>query len=248
MSGLFGNLFGSRKNDLLNFSALGTDMHAHLLPGIDDGAADIDESKLLISGLQELGFSRFIATPHIMPGVYDNNSDGITQKWNDLINAIVPQPQLHAAAEYYIDIDFPARIRSGEKMLSFGEQYVLVEVNMTQPELKLQESLFELRLAGYKPVLAHVERYPYMFKKNSLKEYEQLRDADILLQVNLRSFIGDYGEPQKRIAKALAEVGLINFLGTDIHRAAQLPLIAQSMADKHVQQLLASGKLLNLLL
>ena len=94
-------------------------------------------------------------------------------------------------------------------------------------------------------MLAHVERYPYLFEKHQLDQYEKLRDADVLLQVNLRSFTGNYGEIQKRIARALAEAGLINFLGTDIHRPAQLPIIAQSMEDKHVQQLLASGTLLN---
>lgn len=247
MSGIFGNLFGSRKNDLLDFSVLRTDMHAHLLPGIDDGAGNIDESKQLIAGLQELGFSRFITTPHCMPGVFDNTIARIQEKLTELKSGYTDttQPDVQAAAEYYIDTDFPDRIRNGEKLLTFGEHYVLVEVNMTQPELKLQESLFELRLAGYKPVLAHAERYPYLFKKNALKEYEQLRDADILLQANLRSFTGDYGEVQKRIVKALAEAGLISFLGTDIHRTAQLPMLAQAMMDKHVQQLLAGRQLLN---
>lgn len=247
MPGIFGNLFGSRKNDLLDFSVLRTDMHAHLLPGIDDGAADLEESKSLIAGLQALGFSRFITTPHIMPGVFNNTPAIISSKHAELVSAYpdTAKPDIKAAAEYYIDVDFPDRIRQGETLLTFGDRFVLVEVNMTQPEMKLQESLFELRLAGYKPVLAHVERYPYMFKKNTLKEYEQLRDADILLQVNLRSFVGDYGETQKRIAKALADAGLINFLGTDLHRTAQLPLMAQAMIDKQVQQLLAKGQLLN---
>ncbi len=150
-----------------------------------------------------------------------------------------------AAAEYYIDQEFPNRVRNDEKFLTFGENYILIEVNMMAREKRLEEVLFELNLKGYKPVLAHVERYPYMFEGNSLAYYASLLDADVLLQVNLRSFTGQYGEIQKKIARQLAEHNMINFLGTDIHHENQLPIIYQSMKDPYVQKLLIKNKLLN---
>lgn len=247
MAGFFNNLFRKKESELLNFSVLGSDMHAHLLPAIDDGAGDMDAALNMIKGLQELGFRKFIATPHIMPEVFDNTPELIREKQQLLNTSALPMlgTEVAAAAEYYIDGGFAERVRNGEKLLTFGDNYVLVEVSMMTKEKFLEEALFEMRLQGYKPVLAHVERYPYMFEHNKLEQYERLRDADVLLQVNLRSFTGNYGEIQKRIARALTDAGLVNFLGTDLHNTAQLPIVKQSMSDPHVQQLLRSGRLMN---
>lgn len=250
MPNLFSKFFPAQKKDLLNFSVLHTDMHAHLLPGIDDGATDITAALALISGLQELGFKKCIATPHIMPGVFDNDADIIFDRQSALNAAALPAlgTEVQAAAEYFIDESFPERVRAGEQLLTFGDNYVLVEMSMILREKKLEEAFFEMRLRGYRPVLAHVERYPYLFDKQQLDEYEKLRDADVHLQVNLRSFTGNYGEIQKRIARVLAEHRMISFLGTDLHNAAQLPILAQAMADGHVQRLMESGTLLNAML
>lgn len=247
MPNFFSKLFNTQKKDLLDFSVLHADMHAHLLPGIDDGAQDVTASLTLISGLQALGFKKCIATPHIMPGVFDNDADIILERQSVLNAAALPAlgTEVHAAAEYFIDDTFPNRVRAGETLLTFGDNYVLVEMSMITREKKLEEAIFEMRLRGYRPVLAHVERYPYLFDKQQLEHYEKLRDADVLLQVNLRSFTGNYGEIQKRIARVLADQRMISFLGTDLHNAAQLPILGQAMVDPHVQRLMASGTLLN---
>ena len=244
MGNLFGKLFDHK--DLLDFSVLNADMHSHLIPNIDDGSVSTLESQKMISGLRAMGFKKFITTPHIMPEVFKNNKEIIENASHNL-NAELAEDDIAviAAAEYYIDEEFPNRVRNDEKFLTFGENYILIEVNMMAREKRLEEVLFELNLKGYKPVLAHVERYPYMFEGNSLAYYSSLLDADVLLQVNLRSFTGQYGEIQKKIARQLAEHNMINFLGTDIHHENQLPIIYQSMKDPYVQKLLIKNKLLN---
>jgi len=243
MASVIRNLFGSGKKNLLNFSVLRADMHSHLIPGIDDGSDSIAESREMIHGLRALGFSKFVTTPHIMPGVFDNSPDTIRKGMTLLTNAD-PQLPVSAAAEYYVDEAFVKKVQEGMELLSFGERYLLIEMHMHVREKQLESAIFELRLRGFRPVLAHVERYPYLFN-DQLTEFEKLRDADVLLQVNLRSFIGQYGELQKKIARRLADADMIHFLGTDIHRSTQLPAISAAMEEKYVQQLLAKGGLLN---
>lgn len=246
MGSIFSKLFENK--DILDFSVLNADMHSHLIPNIDDGSLSVQETYNMISGLQALGFKKFITTPHIMPEIFKNDADIILDRCTQLnaeLKTTDTEIHVEAAAEYYIDEQFPGRIRKGEKFLTFGANYILIEVNMMAKEKRLEEVLFELNLKGYKPVLAHVERYPYMFEGNSLKYYSSLLDADVLLQVNLRSFTGQYGEIQKKIARQLAEHKMINFLGSDIHHENQLPIIQQSMKDAYVQKLLASNTLMN---
>jgi len=245
-SGIFSKLFAHK--ELLGFGELGTDLHSHLIPGIDDGASTIEESIAMITGLQQMGYTRFITTPHIQPELFPNTEKSITEQLGQFKTALAEQHidcHIEAAAEYYVDETFENRLATGEKFLSFGDNYILIEVSMISKFIDLEKILFELMLLGYKVILAHVERYPYMFERHNLDYYSSLKDKEIFLQVNLRSFTGDYGDIQKKIARQLAEHRMIDFLGTDLHKPKQLQVIEQAMHDEHVQQLLASGSLLN---
>jgi protein-tyrosine phosphatase len=245
---LFSNLFS--KKVFADFSALQTDMHSHLLPGVDDGATQFSDSLAMITGLQKLGFSKFITTPHVMKDVYENVYSEVLKVEDSLNQALNASGKidLHAAAEYYIDDEFPERIKSGEPLLTFGDNFVLIEMSMSSRSKLLESTIFELNLRGFKPVLAHVERYPYLFEHQQLDEYQKLIDADVMLQVNIRSFTGGYGEIQKKIAKKLAANDMIDFLGTDIHHQAQLPALYEAMQDATVQKLLKDDRLKNKLL
>ncbi len=244
MFNFLSKIFG--KNNYLDFSVLNSDMHAHLIPGIDDGSVDIEETLKMIEGLKTLGFKNFITTPHMMPDVFKNTNASISEAGIKLNIELESQigKQIHTAAEYYVDENFPERVRNNESFLTFGNNYILIEVSMNAKEKSLKETLFELKVKGYYPVLAHVERFPYMFT-DDLNYYSDLKDADVLFQVNLRSFIGQYGETQRKIARALADNNMIDFLGTDLHRQNQLPFLEMAMKDSYVQKLLKQNKLLN---
>lgn len=244
MANILSKLFG--KKELMDFSVLNSDMHAHLIPGIDDGSNNVEETIKMIEGLQRMGLKKFIATPHIMPDIFKNTYVSVVEACKKLNMELEEKigMQIHPAAEYYVDENFLERIRSGEHFLTFGKNYILIEVNMAAKEKTLEETLFELNVKGYHTVLAHAERYPYMFD-NNLAYYSSLKDADVLFQVNLRSFTGNYGEVQRKIARKLADNNMIDFLGTDIHHENQLPILQQAMRDDYVQKLLHNNRLLN---
>lgn len=241
---LFGKLFS--KKDIVDYSVIKTDMHSHLIPGIDDGAKDEQTTLLMIKGLKALGFTQLITTPHIMKSYFDNNEQ-IILSGQKKFNAKY-QTDIIAAAEYFVDEEFIEKIKSNTPLLTFGDNYVLIEVSMGVKDKQLEEAVFELTSRNYKPVLAHCERYPYMFEHGKLNYYEKLKDADVLLQVNIRSFLGQYGEIQKKIARKLAINDMIDFLGTDIHNEMQLPMLKDALHDEYVQHLLNSNQLKNALL
>ncbi len=245
-TGLFSKLF--KKETFLNYESLAADMHSHFIPGVDDGSSSFDESVAMMQGLTELGFKKFITTPHIQPELFPNTEDIILQHLDNFQNELEKRKlniEIQAAAEYYVDENFLNGLGAKTKFLTFGQNYILIEVSMVSRFKDLEKVIFELMLKGYKVILAHAERYPYMFENGKLDYYESLRDKEIFLQVNLRSFTGNYGEIQKRIARMLAEKNMVDFLGTDLHKPIQLKIIEDALHDTHVQKLMKENKLLN---
>lgn len=188
------------------------DIHSHLLPGIDDGSKDLTNSRELIKSLQELGFQKMITTPHIMQYVWENNPEIIKAKKEEVTQNI--PVTLNAAAEYMMDEAFISHFKNG-KLLTLKENYVLVEMSYLNAPLNLYEVLFELQVAGYKPVLAHPERYNFFHQKP--EAYQKLKKAGCYFQMNLLSAMGYYGKPVLQCADELLANGLIDFVGSDVH-------------------------------
>ena len=212
---LFFNKPKTRLTDLIPDGYI--DIHSHLLPGIDDGAKDEKDSNLLINTLRDYGFSQFITTPHVLTGVWNNTTEGIkatekqalhNQKEN---NISVP---FKAAAEYLMDDTFVSLFKS-EQLLTLKDNYVLVEMSYLNPPMQLFEILFELQLEGYKPILAHPERY--IFYYNNIEAYKKLKKAGCLFQINLLSVTGYYGKQVLDISKMLLEEDMIDYVGSDVH-------------------------------
>lgn len=193
------------------------DIHSHLLPGIDDGAKDNENSLQLINTLKSYGFSQFITTPHVLTGVWNNTREGImateskTASFLKEEGAAIP---FKAAAEYLIDDTFMKLYKEGP-LLTLKDEYVLVEMSYLNPPIQLYDIIFELQVAGYKPVLAHPERY--LFYHRRFDEYYHLKKAGCLFQVNLLSVTGYYGEPVLKTAQKLFDAKLIDFTGSDTH-------------------------------
>lgn len=244
--GFFENLF-KKKPQLppADLSVLHTDMHSHLIPGIDDGAKTIEDSLKLIKELHLLGYKKLITTPHIMSDRYKNTPQIILDGLNEVREAVKNEGipvELHAAAEYYFDFDFEAKIeKSG--LLTFGNNYVLFEVSSINPPQNLDQIVFKLQTSGYKPVLAHVERYPYWY--NDEQVYQKLKDAGVLLQLNIVSLTGYYSPQTKKAAERLIDSDMIDFLGTDCHNMHYIELLKSCLTKKHLHKALASGRLLN---
>jgi len=192
-------------------------MHSHILPGIDDGAPDLETSLQLIRGLQEMGYRKLIATPHIYKELYPNTIETIRNALSlvhiGTKNAGI-DVEIDAAAEYFLDEHFEDLL-SRDELLTLPDRHVLIEMSFMAPHPKLNEIVFQLCTKGYKPILAHPERYLYYAA--DLEQFERIRDFGCKMQVNILSLCGYYGKPSQKLAQRLIERGLITFLGTDLH-------------------------------
>jgi protein-tyrosine phosphatase len=192
------------------------DIHSHLLPGLDDGVKSLEESKEVILKLLDLGYTRAITTPHIMNDSYRNTPEGIEQKLAEVRDYLKSQNilfPLEAAAEYYLDETLMSIIEKKASLLTFGNNYLLFETNYLTEPYTLRDFIFKVTLLGYKPVMAHPERYHYM----TLEKAEDLCNRGVLLQLNILSLSGYYSRPVQRMAEKIIEKKWVHFLGSDCH-------------------------------
>lgn len=245
---MFG-LFKKRKKDVgIDFSSLGTDMHSHILPGIDDGATNLEMSLQMARKFVDLGFKKVVATPHVMADFYRNTLETIYKALDILREGLYQNNialEVEAAAEYYLDEIFQNKLKRKE-VLSFGNNYVLVEMSFVNAPQHLVEMLFDLQNAGFTPVMAHPERYA--FYHHSIENYIQLKDYGCLLQLNSISLLGYYGKQVKKVAEELVDNHHISFLGSDMHHLGHAAALRDTLFENRIQNLLQEGHLNNCLL
>lgn len=207
-------------NDYFPFA---TDIHSHILPGIDDGSPDIETSITLIKGLMELGVKRSVATPHIISDMYRNNAETINASLASLKEELVKQKikfEVTAAAEYMMDAYFFELLQTKQKLLTIKDNLVLTEFSYAMMPDNSEEMAFAIITEGYSPILAHPERYHYY--SNNYKAYHHLKDLGFALQVNLLSLTGYYGKDAAKAAAYLLKNDLVTYLGTDMHHERHL--------------------------
>ena len=214
-----------------------TDIHNHILPGIDDGAAGVEDSIQLLSRFHKRGISKFICTPHIMNDYYPNTPECIYNALNKAMDGLQSNPALKeikikAAAEYMMDQSFLELLENNE-LLTLKDKYVLVEMSYFQAPINLKEILFKLQTQGYKPVLAHPERYAYYHSKD-LRKYEELRNRGCLMQINALSLSPHYGTNMQTIGSKLLEAGMIDFIGSDTHREQHIDKLEMIKLNKKI--------------
>lgn len=218
---------------LPDFSQLDADLHSHLLPGIDDGAPDLNTSLELIQGLKNLGFRRIYTTPHVMSDIYPNTRSLILRKRDEVqeaLEALGMEMTFDAAAEYYLDESF-AHLLKTEALLSLPGNQVLVEMSFHRAFPDLHRIVFDLQMKGYRPILAHPERYPYY---QTAEEFERLKSMGCALQINLLSLTGYYGKPAQSAAKTILQLGLADFLATDLHHARHAESLRKALSNELV--------------
>ena len=213
------------------------DIHSHILPGIDDGAKNIEDSIFLITEMQKMGFSKLVATPHTFSGFWDNTKTGIEKKHIETKSQLSDNQinvSLKVASEYLMDDHFVSLFQKKE-ILTLKDNYVLVEMSYLNPPMQLFNIIFDLQVAGYIPVLAHPERYN--FYHNNFEEYKKLKNAGCLFQINLLSTVGYYGKNITDIAQKLLQSNLIDFVGSDIHHEKHIEWFDKKVLIKDVQPL-----------
>lgn len=235
MLGLF-----EKRTPLIDFTKGFVDIHNHLLPGIDDGAANVEESISLVKRFREIGINKFISTPHIMNDYYPNTPSTINAALKELRNSLkeegIHDIEIHAAAEYMMDHSFMNHIESGD-LLTLNSNQVLVEMSYFQAPINLNEILFQLQANGFKPVLAHPERYAFYHSKK-LEKFEELKKRGCYFQLNILSLIGHYGKHIQEAAYGLLDSEMIDYLGTDTHQMRHLEKLSTAkLPQKRMRQL-----------
>jgi len=233
MRNLLSTLFKSSTPEAISVPKV--DMHAHLLPGIDDGAKDLADSLTLIRGMQALGYEKLITTPHIYQEFYPNTSAGIRAKLAEVRAAVAEAEidvKLEAAAEYFMDEHFDELLEADD-LLTFGDNQVLVEMSFFAEPPNLEEQFFQLRTKGYQPVLAHPERYLYLASEPG--RFQRFREMGVQLQLNALSLIGHYGPEVKRLARQLLQQRQYSFLGSDLHHQAHLEKLPKALQAKELR-------------
>ncbi|KGL64342.1 tyrosine-protein phosphatase [Polaribacter sp. Hel1_85] len=214
------------------------DIHSHLLPGIDDGAKNLDNSIELILKMRSYGIKNFITTPHVLGDVYPNSSNTIKEKLQEvkeeLIKRNIKDVSIEAAAEYMMDEQF-SELLEKDDILTLKDNFVLVEMSYFSAPINIYDILFEIQLKGYKPILAHPERYN--FYHNDINHYHKLKKAGCLFQLNLLSLTEQYGKGVQKISEKLLKENFYDFVGTDTHHHNHLDLLKKISTKKNLEKI-----------
>ena len=212
-------LFSSRKTIRQSNLLWGmTDVHSHLLPGVDDGVQSMEESLQILAEYERLGVKEVWFTPHVMEDI-PNTTEGLKMRFAELKATYQGSVMLHLASENMLDNLFEERLEKND-LLPIGKdgKHVLVETSYFNPPMGLNNILLRIKAKGYYPVLAHPERYLYMNEN----DYQQLSSMGIEFQLNQFSLFGLYGTEVQKRAKTLQKHGMYNYIGTDLHQIITL--------------------------
>lgn len=210
--GLFSRFHKPKSLKDLGYLKGKTDRHSHILYGVDDGIRTLENSLAALSYMEEHGVSEIWCTPHIMEDV-PNTTAFLKERFAELQSAYNGPVKLHLAAEYMLDNMFEKRFRA-QDLLTMENDVVLVETSTWTPPVNFYDVLEEIKSAGYRPMLAHPERYRYLKQAG----YEKLKEMGIRFQMNLPSIVGFYGETANNKALWLLEKGYYDEVGSDCHR------------------------------
>lgn len=244
--GLFSIFKKSSKEEPVDLGILRSDMHSHFIPGIDDGARTMKDTIELLKSMEDMGYKKVITTPHVMSDFFRNTTAIITTGLEQVRQAAKAEGiemEIEAAAEYYFDYDLENKIKN-ERLLTFGPDYLLFEVSYMNAPDNLDAFIFQLQTSGYRPVLAHPERYPFWFTKN-LENFEKLKDKGVLFQLNINALTGHYSIATKKVAEQMIDRGWYEFLGSDCHHMGHIEMMKKVRQEKGLHKLIESGKLLN---
>lgn len=238
--GLWSKLFDNKEQKQpSNFVKV--DMHSHILPNLDDGSESLESSLELVEHMVGLGYEKLIMTPHIMGDFYKNTPEGIYEKLNILQKGVDEKGlkiKLDIAAEYYLDEWFVNKIEKNEPILTLGDtphKYVLVETSYMNKPSNLYDVIFNMKSLGYQPVLAHPERYTYLYQ--NFEKFQEIYERGVSFQINLNSLTGYYSGAAKKYVEQLIDHDMVDFIGSDCHAIKHIHTLKKAMSTKYYAKL-----------
>ena len=214
------------------------DIHNHLLPGVDDGFRHAEDSLAAIERMAKEGCKHIVFTPHMNPDVYPDETEAHIREVYKEFSASIPAEwgvETWLAAEYMVVKDFQDRAADKE-LLTYSDGSILIEMSYYFKSDNIEETIFALNTEGYKPILAHPERYLYMV--DNLREFDRLRDMGCRFQMNRLSLSGIYGGESLKIMDYLLSRGMYDFMATDLHTLSQLDRLAELSVRHKIAALL----------
>lgn len=204
-----------------------TDIHSHILFDVDDGSKSIEESIELLKKMKDIGFDNVILTPHYIEGSeYSSKNLEKKKKLNQIKEELLNQNidiNIYLGNEIFINNNIYELIKNGEIHTLNNTRYILVELPFHNQIVNLEDIIYELKIKGLIPIIAHPERYSYF--QNNYKEVDRLREEGFLFQGNYASILGYYGKESQKLLKYMLKKQYIDYLGTDVHRTAKTYVI-----------------------
>lgn len=203
------------------------DIHCHILPGLDDGPSDINGSLEMLKIASEDGISNIFATPHIIPGLYDNNGGTIMSSLEEFRRHIPDAVKIFYGADVRISVDLLESVKTGEVPTLNGSGYMLVELPQYVVPPNVDNLIFNLRHRGIIPVITHPERHLRLMQ--DLPALAKLRDSGALCQITAMSITGELGKGIQKISMTMVKKGLVDFVASDAHDPVKRrPVLSQA--------------------
>lgn len=228
-----------KKHTSISRLSFKNDCHTHLLPGVDDSRLDIAASRTIITDMASRGIEQIYLTPHVIAGLYPNSNEHLRATFTSFIEELaLPDnisSRLNLSAEYMVDEKFHKTVSDADSvknLLKLANDRVLIEMSYLQPSPQLDEVIFKLSLEGLIPVLAHPERYIFLYDKRH--EYDRLAQLGVEFQLNILSASGVYGKESIKSVEYIMQRGLYKHIGTDIHSTNQYQTILASKIDSKI--------------
>lgn len=205
-----------------------TDVHSHLLPGVDDGSPNLATSLELLAWLENLGLKKVWLTPHVMEDFQNQNAQ-LEEVFQTLKQQYQGPIELALSSEYMLDAGFSPRLP--DQILPLGKQHLLVETSYIYCPVGFNDLLLDIYQAGFQPVIAHPERYMYMEEA----DYRDLKEKGYAFQLNLMSLSGYYGHRPQKVSEDLLKKGWYDFVGSDLHHLRRYAPLLETMTLKREQ-------------
>lgn len=214
-----------------------TDIHCHVVPGVDDGSPTAEKSVTLLSHMHDWGIERVFASPHSTQDKFENTPESLAEPFATLKSAVADaglniEMKLHM--EYRIDNFFINQFER-DNLICLPGNYLLIENAFSNEPWGMEHLLYNIRNKGYTPIIAHPERYQY-YSQIHCNRYDELHEFGIYFQINLLSLAGYYGKLERETALLLLQKGYVQFIGTDIHRMAHVASIEHYLKSRQYKR------------
>jgi protein-tyrosine phosphatase len=200
------------------------DLHSHILHEIDDGATSIEVSLEMARRAVDDGVEVMACTPHFLPGVYDPDPADVVRRVDELNDRLIGAGidlAVVAGCEAHVRPDLVRRLRAGQILTLHAGRYVLIEMPPTTLPPHMDRLFLDIIGAGYRPIMAHVERYRWT--ERSMPFIQNMALAGVLMQVTAGSFFGDYGRSASDLSSRLLDLGLVHVVASDTHDVTRRP-------------------------